>query len=220
MKAKNTDTRRLILIGLIAMMIVVCVVIYFQTQSEPLWDQKKPLSDFNRNLKSSPTIVNVDCKVAPNPLDEARNCALVLKQRIECNWYKDFYSKGKRIKGEKFLQELFALTFVSLHSHVDSEPNNGSGCADFIFSQGSQKKAVVELKLASNPNLPHGLTSQVERYKNDINTDKALYIIAFFTKKEGTKLDKILTELGMDNDPNVIRIDGRKKTSASRKSIT
>ncbi|MCB0164245.1 MAG: hypothetical protein KDI79_08475 [Anaerolineae bacterium] len=152
-------------------------------------------------------------------LSEARERVLFLKNVIENkDGYRLFYLKGKPIKREQDLQILFRLTWYSTPSDVNRETNNGRGPVDFKISRGSSDKSLVEFKLASNTQLKRNLEKQVAIYERANDTDKSLKTILYFSKPEFDKVKKILRELELENDPDIILIDARadNKPSASK----
>lgn len=136
------------------------------------------------------------------------------KQVLESN-AKNLKLYGKNFQ-EKQLQLLFKLTtFNSLFSY-DSEVNNGRGPIDFIISMGSQDKAGLEFKLASNTKLKQNLQNQAEVYKIDSNLKYIIKVIFFFSTKDLQRVQKILEEVKVDTDnESIILIDCRDKESAS-----
>lgn len=74
------------------------------------------------------------------------------------------------------------------------------------------------MKLASNSRLKRNLEKQVETYRRASDAREALKVILFFTDQEERKLRRVLTELGLTDDPDVVLIDARmdNKPSGSR----
>lgn len=141
---------------------------------------------------------------------------MFLKHVIENqDGYKLFYYKGKPVSKEKDLQLLFKFTWFASIFDVNAEVNNGRGPVDFKISVGSSDKTLVEFKLASNSKLKQNLLHQVDIYKAANQTDQSMKVILFFTESELKKLNKVLKELGLCNDPDIILIDARNKKSAS-----
>ncbi len=86
--------------------------------------------------------------------------------------------------------------------------NDGRGPVDFKISRGSIDKSLVEFKLASNTKLQRNLEKQVEIYKAASDAPSALKVILFFTDKERAKVLGILRELGLENNQDIVLIDG------------
>lgn len=82
---------------------------------------------------------------------------------------------GKKRLREHIAQKVFFATAYAYCSHYDVhigvEHVTGDGRTDFIFTKGSHKVVVVELKWSDN-RLLHGYNTQVGRY---ISSEKALH---------------------------------------------
>ncbi len=162
--------------------------------------------------------------IIPDTLEEARKRVVFLKHVIEKqDGYRFFFMKDKKtgkekpIRREEDLQILYRLTWFATISDVNREVNNGRGPVDFKISRGSKDKALVEFKLAKNTKLEKNLQKQVEIYEEANDTRKSLKVIVYFTKEELDKVNGILKKLKLDQNPNIILIDGRNdnKPSAS-----
>lgn len=139
-----------------------------------------------------------------------------LKKVIEENdGYRLFYYKGEPIKKEEYLQIIYRLTWYATTFDVNREVNNGRGPVDYSISKGSKDKTLVEFKLASNAKLKQNLAHQVEIYEKAHSTDSSIKVILYFNDNELTKVHKILKELELDQDKNIILIDAGRKISAS-----
>jgi hypothetical protein len=151
---------------------------------------------------------------------EAMNKIRILKEYIENNdGYQLFYNRNERIGTEKELQLLFGLVcHESSAFDVNREVNNGRGSVDFKISKGSADKTLVEFKLASNKQLKRNLSGQVQVYEKANRTTSSIKVILYFEEKEHERASKILSELGMLEEENVVLIDARKdnKVSASK----
>lgn len=151
-----------------------------------------------------------------NTSEEARQRIKFLKDVIENKGgHKIFYHKGKPITKEEDIHILYRLTWFATPSDVSREVNDGRGPVDFKISHGSSDKTLVEFKLASNPQLSRNLQRQIEIYKKASDTEKGYKVIFYFTREELNKVNKILKELNMTSDPNVILIDARKDNKPS-----
>lgn len=126
-----------------------------------------------------------------------------------------FYHKGKPIAKEEDIHILFRLTWFVTPSDVSREVNDGRGPVDFKISRGSKDKTLVEFKLASNPQLSRNLQRQLEIYKKASDTKKGYKVIFYFSQPELDRVSKILKDLKMINDPNIILIDARKDNKPS-----
>lgn len=151
--------------------------------------------------------------------DEALQRLLFLKHVIEDrDGYRIFWLDGKPVKREEDLQLLFKFTWFATPSDVNSEVNNGRGPVDFKVSRGSQDKSLVEFKLASNSQLKRNLERQVAVYEQSNDTKQSLKAICYFSAQELSKVQTILRELKLEENPSIILIDARadNKPSASK----
>ncbi len=148
--------------------------------------------------------------------EEAMKRVKYLKEVIENNdGYRLFYIDGKPIKREDDLQIIYRLTWYASDFDVNREPNNGRGPVDYKISKGSKDKSLVEFKLASNSKLKQNLAKQVEIYETANNANKSIKVILYFDNSELRRVTKMLKELKMENDLNVVLIDAGRKISAS-----
>jgi hypothetical protein len=139
-----------------------------------------------------------------------------LKKVIENNdGYKLFYHNGVPVKREQDLQIIYRLTWFASPYDVNREPNNGRGPVDYSISMGSFDKTLVEFKLASNTKLKKNLQNQVKIYERANSTDCSIKVIMYFDQAELLKVSKVIKELNLDNDKNIILIDAGQKVSAS-----
>lgn len=148
---------------------------------------------------------------------EAHDRVAFLKGVIENqDGWKLFYVDGRPVRREKDLQLLFRLTWRGTDSDVNSEVNNGRGPVDYAVSRGRADKTIVEFKLASNPQLVHNLKHQVNIYEKASKAKRAIKVILFFTEKELARVEKILKDLNLSRNPDIVLIDGGEKVSASK----
>jgi len=139
-----------------------------------------------------------------------------LKEVIEDNdGWKLFYLKGEPIKREADLQVIYRLTWFATDFDVNREPNNGRGPVDYTISKGAKNKTLVEFKLASNTKLRQNLAKQVQVYEKANKTDNSIKVILYFDDKEYKSVNKILKDLKLDKDENIVLIDASEKESAS-----
>ena len=130
--------------------------------------------------------------------------------------YRIFYLKGKPIKRENELQIMYRLVWYATEFDVNREVNNGRGPVDYKISKGAWNSSLVEFKLASNSKLKKNLANQVEIYKKANRTAEAIKVILFFSDEEYETVSRILSELELSDDPDIILIDARQnKPSAS-----
>jgi hypothetical protein len=156
--------------------------------------------------------------VRGNTLDEARDRVAYLKHVIEDRGgWRIFYVKGQPIQREADIHILYDLVWFGTPSDVSKEVNDGPGPADFKISRGVPDKSIVEFKLASNTHLQQNLANQVELYKKASTARGGLKVIFFFTSEEHVRVQRILDELHLAQDSNVVVIDASPKRSASKR---
>jgi len=154
-----------------------------------------------------------------NTYDDAIERINFLKDVIENkDGYRLFYLKGKPIQRETDLHIMYRLTWFASPVDVNREVNNGRGPVDFKLSNGDKDKTLVEFKLAKNTGLKKNLQHQVEIYKKANNTKKSIKCILYFSPEEYFRVKRILEELFLSNDKNIILINASKddKISASK----
>jgi hypothetical protein len=150
---------------------------------------------------------------------EARKRVDFLKDIIENGGgHRLFYIKGKPIEREKDLDIMYRLTWFGTSLVVSPQVDHGRGPVDYEVAADATDKTLVEFKLASNTKLKQNLEKQVETYKKASGAPHGIKVILYFTDKERQKVLKILRELKMENDPDVVLIDARldNKVSGSR----
>jgi len=133
--------------------------------------------------------------------------------------HKYFYdSKSKPIRRESDVHILFRLVWHNSPSDVSREVNDGRGPADYKISRGAADKTLIEFKLASNTKLKQNLEHQLAIYALASDANAGFKVIIFFTEEEHIRVLRILKELRMDKDSNIILIDAcsENKPSASK----
>lgn len=152
--------------------------------------------------------------------DESFDRVMFLKEVIENkDGYKVFYEGDIPIRREVDLQLFFRLTWYATPSDVNREVDNGRGPVDYKISRGSKDSTLVEFKLASNSQLKRNLERQVQIYEKASNaTNPSIKVILYFSETEFNKIQKILEELNLLEERNIVLIDARKdnKPSASK----
>lgn len=150
--------------------------------------------------------------------EEARDRVLFLKDVMENkDGYRIFYHGGEPVEREADFQLLFKLVWYATPSDVNSEVNNGRGPVDFKVSRGSADRSLVEFKLAKNTKLKQNLEKQVAIYEAAGDADRSLKVIGYFSADQLGRVQRILRDLNLQNDPSIILIDCRadNKPSAS-----
>ncbi len=133
--------------------------------------------------------------------------------------HKIFYNNGKlKELKENDIHIMYRLCWCDTSSDVSREVNDGKGPADFKVSMGSDDKTIVEFKLAKNSRLKQNLRNQTEIYQEASDAKNAIKVIVYFYEPELERVEKILQELNLLNNQNVILIDARmdNKPSASK----
>ena len=140
----------------------------------------------------------------------------------EQDGYRLFYIDGKPVRKESDLQIMFKLTWRASLFDMNAEVNNGRGPADFIVSNGSFDKTVAEFKLASNTKLDNllnpknGQTQDQVYSKSSRATKSPIKVILYFTEPEQAKVQRLLRKYNLENDDNIIVIDGMPNVSGSK----
>lgn len=119
-------------------------------------------------------------------------------------------------QNEFMFQSLFKIICQGSIYDINSEVNNGRGPVDFTVSKGTKDKTIIEFKLAKNPKLKQNIKHQVEIYKIANETTHAVVGIIYFEDSELEKTLKVIKELNLEDNQNIILIDSRNKLSASR----
>lgn len=153
--------------------------------------------------------------------DEAYQRCLYLKDNIENKGgHHIFYDKKGKLLNlhEDSVHILYRLCWYGTLSAVDREVDNGRGGVDFSISSGRFDKSLVEFKLAKNSQLKRNLENQVPIYEKAGDAQKSIKVIFYFSEKELERVTKILNDLKMSGDKNIILIDARpdNKPSASK----
>ncbi|UPQ75229.1 hypothetical protein [Chryseobacterium nepalense] len=171
------------------------------------------ISNFVEKLLESTDFYSIPAK---SSYEEALQRIEFLQQVIEKNdGYRLFYVEGNPIKREEDLQIIYRLTWFASDFDVNREVNNGRGPVDYAISKGANDKTLIEFKLASNSKLKQNLENQVKIYEEANNTKSSIKVILYFDASEYTKVQKILKELKLEKDKNIILINAERKASAS-----
>jgi len=113
-----------------------------------------------------------------------------------------------------------ALMFCKEHNwDISPEEDGGRGPVDFKISRGNDK-TVIEIKLSSNQQCVHGLTTQIEEYATTEGTKNKIFVIVD-TGKHSERVNTVLTKRDQlekegKNPAFVILIDAKPKKSASQ----
>ncbi len=152
--------------------------------------------------------------------DEARDRVMQFKQYVE---NQDGYrvinrGNGQPLSNETEVQLFFGLIWMNTDFDVNREPNNGRGPVDFKVSFGTKDKSLIEFKLASSSSLKRNLERQVAIYEKANRTHTSVKVVVCYTAQDQAKLERVLKELGLQDDPSIVVIDARSdnKPSASK----
>lgn len=186
---------------------------YIWCSSAKQYAKKFPLNLNEKDITSIDDVENVVKKIC-----------LKFKSLIEDNCLSALlYDEGGKSKHESAAQLLYfgiADSYCNANNiDLSRESNAGRGPVDFKLSRGATDKVVVEVKLTSNPQLKHGIKTQVPIYMAQENTNKAIYlVIDNGHKKTLDDFIKFYNGLGTEtqNKINCIVVDGTKKISASK----
>lgn len=203
---------------------------YYISKKEEEKDEAKSVADYKVRDIQQVLVSNIHYFLSENKIDkrfyemppvasyvETQNRIKYFKDCIENNdGYKLFYVDNKPVKRESDLQILFRFVWYATLLDVNREVNNGRGPVDYKVSRGSKDATLVEFKLASNTSLKRNLEKQLEIYQKANNTQFGIKVIMYFNDEELNRVNKVLKELNMAEDPNVVLIDARKKKSASK----
>lgn len=159
---------------------------------------EKPSSSFEETVRK--------IKIFRHYLEDRNNCRLF--------WDGDTLKKVKEDDIGILLDMIFNESLFS----IDNQVNNGRGSADMKVSMGSKDSTLIEIKLASNPQMRKNLKNQLNIYKKANGTNNGVYLIVYFTNDEKEKMSILLEKLDMSKylDKNIFLIDCRKKLSASK----
>jgi hypothetical protein len=148
--------------------------------------------------------------------DEAHQRIAFLKDVVENKGaHRIFYVSGEPLRRERDLQIMYRLTWLGTPSDVSREVDDGRGPADFKISRGADDKTIVEFKLASNTHLRRNLVKQVEIYKAASDAARGIKVILYFSEEERLAVRKVLDDLQLLDDKDIVLIDASKENKPS-----
>ena len=149
--------------------------------------------------------------VTSNTFEEAKARLQFLKDVIENKGgHKIFFVDGQPVRRESDLQILYRLVWFASPSAVSREIDDGRGPVDFQVARGASDKTLIEFKLAKNTQLARNLERQCAVYERASNpTHPSLKAIVCFTEEEQDKVARVLADLGLIDDENIVVIDAR-----------
>ena len=155
----------------------------------------------------------------------ARQICLQFKKMVETNRMSELLYYDGKFKNEKAVQRLFLMMadgYCNISDIVLSpETDYGAGPVDFKFSSGYHSKVLLEMKLAGNSQLMHGIEVQLPTYLKAESTSKGIYMIVIANNHDEELVNALWKRMKAQNIPesltqNIIVIDARKRNSASR----
>ena len=119
-----------------------------------------------------------------------------------------FYYKGVPVERETDVHILYRMTWFATDADVSREVNDGRGPVDFKVSKGLDK-TLVEFKLAKNSQLKKNLKKQAEVYAKASDARSTIKVIVYFSAAERAKVEKILKDIDLIGNPNIVLVDAR-----------
>lgn len=126
-----------------------------------------------------------------------------------------FWHGDEAIQRESDLQILCKFIWYGTPSDASAEVNDGRGPVDFKISRGALDKTLIEMKLAKNTKLKQNLEKQLPIYLAASDARKGIKVIIYFNSSEKARVDGVLKELGIEENPDVVLIDARNDNKPS-----
>lgn len=155
----------------------------------------------------------------------ARQICLQFKKMVETNRMSELLYYNNKFKNEKAVQRLF-LMMADGYCRISDialspETDYGAGPVDFKFSSGYHSKVLLEMKLARNSQLMHGIEVQLPVYLKAESTSIGIYMIVIADDHDEKLVNSFWEKVNTQNIPealtdNIIVIDARKRASASK----
>lgn len=148
--------------------------------------------------------------------EEVHQRVAYLKDCIENKGcHRIFYVDGEPVGREEDVHILFRLIWYGTPSDVSREVNDGRGPVDFKISRGVADKTLVEFKLAGNSQFKRNLEHQAGIYEKASDAHKSVKVIVYRSIAELRKVQRMLKDLKLADNPDVVLIDGRKENKPS-----
>lgn len=146
------------------------------------------------------------------------------KELIENNRMSTMLYYKDHAQDETFVQRLFFCTAILYCEEneidVNRESDPGCGELDFKFSSGVHKKVIIEIKLSSNKQLLHGLTTQLPIYMETEKAQNGILMVLRMSPKDDKQIENIIKEhVAIPEEickPKLLIIDGVPRPSASK----
>ena len=149
-------------------------------------------------------------KISGGTYAETHQRLAYLKDVIENKGgHRIFYHKGVAIQRESDLQILCRFVWFGSPSDVGTEANDGRGPVDYKISRGAKDKTLIEMKLAKNTSLERNLLKQLPIYQAASDAENGIKAIIFFSEDEQSRVEGILSNLGIRGHKDIILIDAR-----------
>jgi hypothetical protein len=153
-------------------------------------------------------------KMTDGTYQEALERVILFKDAIENKeGYQVLYFDDKPIEREDDLKILYRLTWRA--TPVANYMTDEQISTPAKSSREGKHKPVIEMKLASNPQLRRRLEKEVEGYKDDSGTPKSIVVIVYFSGEEFGGVRSMMDELKISDRKNIILIDARNYSEAS-----
>jgi hypothetical protein len=154
--------------------------------------------------------------ISGSTYEEAHQRIAYLKDCIENKGcHRIFYLNGEPVGREEDVHILFRLIWFGTPSDVSREVNDGRGPVDFKISRGAADKTLVEFKLAGNSQLKRNLEHQAEIYQKASDAHRSIKVIVYRSIDELRKVQRVLKDLKLVDNPDVVLVDARKENKPS-----
>lgn len=98
----------------------------------------------------------------------------------------------KEAASQKFFQST-AMVYCRYHNiDLSSEVNAGRGPVDFKFSQGWNRRVLIEVKLARSAKLVHGIDTQLPIYLKSERVEYGVYVVVCYDEAELQNAERTL----------------------------
>lgn len=146
------------------------------------------------------------------------------KELIEYNRMSTLLFSDGKPQNESVVQRIFYCTAIlyceTNNIDINRESDPGCGELDFKFSSGAHKKVIVEIKLSSNKQLLHGLTTQLPIYMETEKAQDGILMIVRMSPKDDKLIERVIEEHNSIPEcitkPKLFVIDGVPRPSASK----
>lgn len=114
---------------------------------------------------------------------------------INYSSYKLLWDNKYEPRGESSVQKLFLVSsslFYKLNNiDISPESNIGRGPVDFKLSRGANERLLVEVKLARNKKLIHGIEKQLCKYMISEQITEAIYMVVIYLETEFARIEPL-----------------------------